>query len=66
MYTPGIRAHMEQIIKDVAEARVTKDEAISVIKDNMRQNYLRAYSLSNELMSFIREFFQENISIVYS
>lgn len=65
MYTPGIRAHMEQIIKDVAEGKTSKDEAIAIIKENMRQNYIKTYGMSHSLVNFITDFINENRDLRY-
>lgn len=66
MYTPQVRAGMEQIIKDVAEGRRTKDDAILDIKEYMRENYIKADQIKDHLVAFIDDFTKENRYLNYN
>jgi DNA topoisomerase IA len=65
MYTPELRAGMEQKIKDVAEGTITKEDAITIMKETMRENFIKANDIRDELIRFINDFIQENRFLRY-
>lgn len=59
IYSPELRATMEDLIKRVAEGNVIKDDALVSIKERMKGIFRNTCNREDEMINYIRNFLND-------